>query len=64
MHLCFLNQEKQALGFKYYFDVGAAVSYEINIKALDWFGLRYLGFRVGAILGADVSGYTLGLTFR
>ena len=47
-----------SLGFSYYFDVGAAVSYEINIKALDWFGLRYLGFRAGAILGADVDGYS------
>ena len=63
-HTNFVNLDKQALGFSYYFELGAGISYEINVRPLDWFGLRFIGFEAGAILGDDVDGYAVGITFK
>ena len=59
-----MNQAKEALGFRYYFEVGAGISYEINIRPLNWFGLRFIGFEAGLIRGDDVKGYAIGITFK
>jgi hypothetical protein len=63
-HTNFLDQEKEALGFSYYYEVGAGVDWEANIKPLDWFGIRLIGLRLGVITGDDVDGFNVGLTMR
>ncbi len=63
-HTSFLDQEKFALGFTNYFEVGVGLDYEWNIKPLNWFGLRTIGLKAGALIGDDMDGYTVGLTFR
>lgn len=63
-HVNFIGQEKLSLGFKYYNEVGVGLDYEMNIKPLDWFGLRYIGIKLGGIFGDDVVGGSAGLTFR
>lgn len=63
-HVNFIGQEKLSLGFKYYNEVGVGMDYEMNIKPLDLFGLRYVGIKLGGIFGDDVVGGSAGLTFR
>lgn len=63
-HINLLNQDKISMGFKYYNEVGIGIEYEALIKPLDLFGLRYIGFKIGGIVGDDVTGASIGLTFR
>lgn len=63
-HTNFLDQDKSAIGFKYYYEFGGGLDWEWNSKPLNWFGLRYLGIRAGYIKGDDVEGANIGLTFR
>lgn len=63
-HVNFIGQEKISLGFNHYSEIGVGLDYEMNIRPLDWFGLRYVGLKVGAIFGKDVEGASIGLTFR
>lgn len=60
----FVDQPKTALGFTYYVTVGAGVMYEWNLKPLNWFGLRFVGLQGGVIVGDDVDGWTLGISFQ
>jgi hypothetical protein len=60
----FLDQPTLALGFSDYFEAGVGIDYEINLKVMDWFGIRFVGFRAGAIFGKEVNGYSLGFTFQ
>jgi len=63
-YINFVDQPKRALGFTYYYTVGAGVSYELNLKPLNWFGLRFVGLQGGVIFGDDVDGWTLGISFQ
>lgn len=60
----FADQPKTALGFTYYYTIGAGVSYELNLKPLNWFGLRFVGLQGGVIFGDDVDGWTFGISFK
>ena len=60
----FVDQSKIALGFRYYYEFGVGIDYEWNLKPLDMFGLRFVGLKAGFITGDDVTGYSVGLTFR
>jgi hypothetical protein len=63
-HTNFIDLEKEALGFSYYFELGGGISYEVNVRPLDWFGIRFIGFEAGLILGEDVDGYSVGISFQ
>jgi hypothetical protein len=60
----FLDQSKMAIGFKRYFEVGAGLDWQWNIKPLDWFGVRTVGLRAGYVFDKDLEGYNIGLTFQ
>lgn len=60
----FLDQPKSALGFTQTVELGAGLEWAINMKPLDWFGIQTVGFKVGYIVGEDLSGYNIGLTLR
>jgi len=63
-YVLFPGQAKSALGFRHYLDLGVGISYGWNIKALDWFGVRSIGIKAGIIVGDDVDGYSIGVTFQ
>ena len=63
-HTRFINEKKFSLGFTYFTEVGIGIDYEWNIRPLDWFGLRFVGLKVGGIFGDDITGYSIGLNFR
>jgi hypothetical protein len=63
-HTRFPGQDKGALGFRYYSEIGVGMSWDWNIKPLDMFGLRAIGFGGGLIIGDDVRGATLGFSFK
>jgi len=63
-HVNFIGQEKQVMGFKYYHELGVGLDYEMRIKPLDWFGVRFVGIKMGGIFGDDLRGASVGLTFR
>lgn len=62
-HTSFLGLEQQALGFNAYTEVGVGLDFELNIRPLDWFGLRFLGLKAGYIFGDGVEGVSVGLSF-
>lgn len=62
-HTRFIGLEQQALGFNAYTEVGMGLDFELNIRPLDWFGLRFLGLKVGYIFGDGVEGISVGLNF-
>ncbi len=62
-HTRLLGLDKVALGFTRFTEVGAGLDYEWNIRPLDWFGLRFLGFKAGVIFGDDITGFSAGLSF-
>ena len=63
-HFHFLNQNKRAIGFTYYSEVGLGTEWQANLKPLNWFGLQFIGVKGGVLKGDNVSGYKLGLTLR
>lgn len=62
-HTRFLGLEKQALGFNAFTEVGVGLDFEVNIRPLDWFGLRFVGLKIGYIQGDGVEGVSVGLSF-
>ena len=62
-HTQFHGLNNDALGFTYYTELGMGLDYEWNIRPLDWFGLRFIGFKLGFIFGNDVEGFSAGLSF-
>ena len=60
----FVDQSKAALGFTYFYELGLGLEWEMNMKPLNWFPLRYLGFKAGYIQGDDITGYNFGVTMR
>jgi len=58
----FINQSELALGFTHYFELGGGMSWEWNIKPLDWFGLKSVGLSAGLIFGDTLEGFNIGLT--
>lgn len=62
-HTRFLGLEQQALGFNTYSEIGVGLDFELNIRPLDWFGLRFLGLKAGYIFGDGVKGVSVGLSF-
>ena len=60
----FVTTPKAALGFRRYLETGVGMEWEWTQKPLDWFGIRFLGIKAGYIVGDDVTGYSIGLTFR
>jgi len=60
----FLSTSEAAVGYDDFFEIGGGLDWEINIKPLDWFGWRFLGIKVGVIVGDNVEGYSVGLTGR
>ena len=63
IHTHFLGLDQKALGFNAYSEIGVGLNYEINIRPLDWFGLRFLGLKAGYIFGDGVEGFSVGLSF-
>jgi len=63
MHTELLDLDEVALGFDAYHEVGVGIDYELNIRPLDWFGLRFVGFKVGYLFGDGVDGFSVGVTF-
>ena len=62
-HTRFLGLENQALGFNAFTEVGVGLDFELNIRPLDWFGLRFVGLKIGYIQGNGVEGISAGLSF-
>lgn len=62
-HTHFLGLDRKALGFNAYTEIGMGLNYELNIRPLDWFGLRFLGLKAGYIFGDGVEGFSVGLSF-
>jgi len=60
----FLSTNEASLGYNDFFEIGAGLDWEINIKPLDWFGWQFLGIKAGLIVGENVEGYSVGLTAR
>lgn len=60
----FMSQNTLSLGYKNFFEVGAGLEWEMNIKPFDWFGWQSVGLRAGAIIGRDIDGFNVGLTAR
>ncbi|MFV2060557.1 MAG: hypothetical protein ACC653_07715 [Gammaproteobacteria bacterium] len=58
----FLSHNKKSLGYNSLLELGAGLDWQINIKPLNWFGWKSLGFKVGYIVGDNVTGYSIGLT--
>ncbi|SMF24548.1 hypothetical protein SAMN02745866_01601 [Alteromonadaceae bacterium Bs31] len=63
-HTDFVDQSKAAIGFTHFYELGLGLEWEINMKPLDWFPLRYVGFKAGYIEGDDITGYNIGITMR
>ena len=62
-HTRFLGLEHRALGFNAFSELGLGLDFELNIRPLDWFGLRFVGVKAGYIYGDGVEGVSVGLTF-
>ncbi|MEP1471599.1 MAG: hypothetical protein ABJK25_11550 [Halieaceae bacterium] len=62
-HTRFLGLEQRALGFNSFSEVGVGLDFELNIRPLDWFGLRFIGIKAGYIFGDGVDGLSVGLNF-
>ena len=62
-HTRFIGLDKQALGFNAYSEIGVGLDFEVNIRPLDWFGLRFIGLKAGYIFGDGVDGFSVGLSF-
>lgn len=62
-HTRFIGLDSLALGFNAYTEVGVGLDFELNIRPLDWFGLRFIGLKVGYIFGDGVEGVSVGLSF-
>jgi hypothetical protein len=62
-HTRFIGLDPQALGFSAYTEVGVGLDFEVNIRPLDWFGLRFIGLKAGYIFGDGVDGFSVGLSF-
>lgn len=60
----YLDQSKDALGFRYLHEIGVGLDWDMHIKPLDWFGWRYIGIRAGYTFAEDVSGFNIGLSAR
>ncbi|WP_455221358.1 hypothetical protein [Kaarinaea lacus] len=58
----FLSHNEVSLGYTRLYEVGAGLSWQMNVKPLDWFGWQSLGIRLGVIFGEDVEGFNFGLT--
>lgn len=63
-HNNYLDQPKEALGFRYLNELGSGLEWEINVKPMDWFGWRFIGLKAGYSFGDDVSGFNIGFTAR
>ena len=62
-HTRFIGLEQRALGFNTFSEVGVGLDFEVNIRPLDWFGLRFIGLKAGYIFGDGVDGFSVGLSF-
>jgi hypothetical protein len=61
----FLNQEKDTLGFNYYFEFGGGIDWYIKKKFFhDSFKISFVGLRAGVVVGENVTGGTIGFAFR
>lgn len=63
-HSHYLDQSKDALGFRYVNELGVGLEWDMHIKPFDWFGWRYIGINAGYSFGDDVRGYNVGLSAR
>lgn len=63
IHTEFFDLDERALGFNAYHELGVGIDYEINIRPLNWFGMRFVGFKVGYLFGDGVDGFSVGITF-
>ena len=63
-HINFIGQDRRSLGFKYYNELGVGLDYEMRIKPLNLFGVRFIGFKLGGIFGDNLNGGSIGIEFR
>ena len=63
-HNHYLDQAKEALGFRYINEIGLGLEWDMHIKPMDWFGWRFLGLKAGYSFGDDVRGFNVGLSAR
>ncbi|QFU76240.1 hypothetical protein EY643_11530 [Halioglobus maricola] len=59
----FIGLDPLPLGFNAYTELGVGLDFEVNIRPLDWFGLRFIGLKAGYIFGDGVDGFSVGLSF-
>jgi hypothetical protein len=60
----FPGQEKDDLGFTYYFGIGAGVDLYIPERLWGRIGRNFIGLRGSGIIGDDVRGWSIILSFR
>ncbi|SET19825.1 hypothetical protein [Thalassotalea agarivorans] len=63
-HTHFLNLNRNAIGFNYFHEIGIGADYQWNIKALNLFGVRYIGIRSSVLFGDDVEGVSTEIYFK
>lgn len=60
----YIDQPKSALGFTRFLETGLGIELMLNLKPLDWFGFRAIGFKAGYIVGDNVTGFNIGMVMR
>jgi hypothetical protein len=60
----FPGQEKDDLGFSYYFGFGAGVDLYLPERLWGKIGRNFVGLRASGLVGDDVKGWSLVLSFR
>ena len=57
-----INVDKEALGFRYFFEYGGGLDLEVDVRPFNLFNLRNIGFNVVGIGGDDVTGFAFGIS--
>jgi hypothetical protein len=60
----FPGQDKDDLGFKYYFGMGAGLDFYIPERLWGKIGRNFIGLRASGIVGDDVRGWSLVFSLR